>query len=161
MVFVFLFLTYFTNREVLNTSWLTRSFLFGSVNGEVEKILFGFWHEVSSFLKKKTHSPEAVILQQSLRRGDRGLLTRTVIYKNPYFSLLPPLWYKGLCCCCCLVAKSCPTLCDPMGCGPPGSSVHGISQARMLEWVAIFFSNQGLCFYEILPFSYIAWGNWY
>ena len=34
---------------------------------------------------------------------------------------------------------SCLTLCDPMDCSPPGSSVHGISQARILEWVAIFF----------------------
>ena len=32
--------------------------------------------------------------------------------------------------------KSCPTLCDPMDCSPPGSSVHGILQARTLEWVA-------------------------
>ena len=39
------------------------------------------------------------------------------------------------------VAQSCPTLCDPMGCSPPGSSVHGISQARILEWVAISFSR--------------------
>ena len=30
-----------------------------------------------------------------------------------------------------------PTLCDPMDCSPPGSSVHGILQARILEWVAI------------------------
>ena len=42
----------------------------------------------------------------------------------------------------CLVAKSCPTLCNPMDCSPPGSSVHGISQARILEWVAIFFSRE-------------------
>ena len=35
----------------------------------------------------------------------------------------------------------CPTLCDPMDCSPPGSSVHGILQARTLEWVAISFSN--------------------
>ena len=33
----------------------------------------------------------------------------------------------------------CPTLCDPMDCSPLGSSVHGISQARILEWVAIPF----------------------
>ena len=39
------------------------------------------------------------------------------------------------------VAQSCPTLCDPMDCSLPGSSVHGILQARMLEWVAIFFSG--------------------
>ena len=38
-----------------------------------------------------------------------------------------------------LVAKSCLIRCDPMNCSPPGSSVHGISQIRMLEWVAISF----------------------
>ena len=37
--------------------------------------------------------------------------------------------------------QSCPTLCDPMDCSPPGSSVHGIFQARVLEWGAIAFSN--------------------
>ena len=43
--------------------------------------------------------------------------------------------------CCCLVTKLCLTLCDPMDCSPSGSSVHGISQARILEWVAISFSR--------------------
>ena len=38
-------------------------------------------------------------------------------------------------------AQSCPTVCDPMDCSPPGSSVHGILQARTLEWVAISFSR--------------------
>ena len=33
--------------------------------------------------------------------------------------------------------QSCPTLCDPMDCSPPGSSVRGILQARILEWVAM------------------------
>ena len=37
--------------------------------------------------------------------------------------------------CACSVAKSCLTLCDPMDCNPPGFSLHGISQARILEWV--------------------------
>ena len=36
-----------------------------------------------------------------------------------------------------LVTHSCPTLCNPMDCSPPGSSVHGILQARLLEWVAM------------------------
>ena len=40
-----------------------------------------------------------------------------------------------------LVPRSCPTLCDPMDCSPPGSSVHGISQARILEGAAIPFSR--------------------
>ena len=43
---------------------------------------------------------------------------------------------SNFCCCCCSVAKSCLTLCDPMDCSPPCSSVHGILQARILEWVA-------------------------
>ena len=38
-------------------------------------------------------------------------------------------------------AESCSTLCNPIDCRPPGSSVHGISQARILEWVAISFSR--------------------
>ena len=37
--------------------------------------------------------------------------------------------------------QSCPTLCDPIDDSPPGSSLHGILQARTLEWVAISFSN--------------------
>ena len=41
----------------------------------------------------------------------------------------------------CLIAQSCPTLCDPVDCSPPGYPVHGILQARTLEWVAIPFSR--------------------
>ena len=37
--------------------------------------------------------------------------------------------------------QSCPTLYDPMDCSPPGSSIHGILQARILEWVAICLSK--------------------
>ena len=49
----------------------------------------------------------------------------------------------------CSVAQSCPTLCNPVDYGPTGASAHGISQARILEGVAIFYSkgssqNQGL-----------------
>ena len=43
---------------------------------------------------------------------------------------------------CCLVARSSLTLCDPRDYSLPGSSVHGISQARILEWVAISFSRE-------------------
>ena len=39
------------------------------------------------------------------------------------------------------VAQSCPTLCDSMDCSLSGSSVHGIFQARVLEWIAISFSR--------------------
>ena len=40
------------------------------------------------------------------------------------------------------VSQSCPTLCNPMDCSPPGSSIHGIYRARILEWVAISFSRE-------------------
>ena len=40
--------------------------------------------------------------------------------------------------CCCLVARSCPTLCNSMDYSPPGSSVHGISQTRILEYLRYF-----------------------
>ena len=46
-----------------------------------------------------------------------------------------PIWWKSK------VTQSCPTLCDPMGYSLPCSSVHGIFQARVLEWVAISFSR--------------------
>ena len=44
-----------------------------------------------------------------------------------------------------LVTQLCLTLCDPMHCSPPGSSIHGIFQARILEWVAISFFLSSIC----------------
>ena len=43
--------------------------------------------------------------------------------------------------CVCVCAQSCPTFYNPMDCSPPGSSVRGILQARILEWIAIPFSR--------------------
>ena len=43
-----------------------------------------------------------------------------------------------------IVTQSCLTLCDPMDCSTPGTSVHGILQARILEWVAISFSRSSI-----------------
>ena len=48
---------------------------------------------------------------------------------------------RSLCCLCVSVTQSCLSLCDPIDCSPPGSSVHGILQARILEWVAIPYSR--------------------
>ena len=42
---------------------------------------------------------------------------------------------------CAQLLQSCPTLCNPMDCRPPGFSVHGIFQTRKLEWVAVSFSR--------------------
>ena len=46
-----------------------------------------------------------------------------------------------MCVCMFSVLELCLTLCDPMDYSPPGSSVHGVLQARILEWVAIFISK--------------------
>ena len=54
------------------------------------------------------------------------------------------------------VAQSCPTLCDPMGCSLTGSSIHGIFQARMLEWVAISFSRRSSWPRDWTPVSLIV-----
>ena len=49
--------------------------------------------------------------------------------------------HKVMCKDMCMCVQLCPTLCDPLGCSCSGSSVHGISQARILEWVAISYSR--------------------
>ena len=66
----------------------------------------------------------------------------------------------------CSIAQSCQTLGDPMDCSPPGSSVHGIFQARILEWVAIYFSRgssphrdqtQVSCIGRWIPYHCATW----
>ena len=49
-----------------------------------------------------------------------------------------------VCMCAYSFAQLCPTLCDPMDCSPPGSSVHGVSQATILESIAISSSDPGI-----------------
>ena len=65
-------------------------------------------------------------------------------FKTPrlWKNLIPPKMLQltdcnHQCVCACLVAQSCLTLWDPMDCNPPGSSVRGILQARILEWIAM------------------------
>ena len=55
-----------------------------------------------------------------------------------------------------LVVQSCSTLCDPMDCSPSKSSVHGILQARILEWVAFPFSRGSFPPRDLIPLSYIV-----
>ena len=59
------------------------------------------------------------------------------------------------------IAQSCPTLSDLMDCSPPGPSVHGIFQARVLEWGAIAFSVVKGCLNEIsLLYQWQSNGGW-
>ena len=63
---------------------------------------------------------------------------RTHIYKaaDSWHSI-----FHNVFCCCCWVSQACLNLGDPVDCSPPGSAVHEISQARILEWVASSFSK--------------------
>ena len=58
-----------------------------------------------------------------------------------YPSYLVHQWFISESMCVCSVAQPYPTICDPMDCSPPGSSVHSILQVRILESVAILFSR--------------------
>ena len=64
---------------------------------------------------------------------------------HPALGLLPSFEsfvpFAGVKTCACSVVQSCPTLCDPVDCSPPGASVHGILQARILEWAAMSSSR--------------------
>ena len=109
--------------------------------------------EISEDQQMRTHgaiySDFAVARQSATRMGRdsrQGESAKLYSGKTDYFRYAPSggSWHRrvagnltqkqG-----CFVAKSCPTFCDPMDCSPPGSSLHGISQARLLEWVAISF----------------------
>ena len=57
------------------------------------------------------------------------------------------------------VAQSCPTLSDPMDCSLPGSSVHGIFQARVLEWGAIAFSEINITEFQKVEFFFVCSQN--
>ena len=68
--------------------------------------------------------------------------THCLTYFTQYDDLFKPSCEGGIVYV--LVTQSYPTLCSPMDCSPTGSSVHGILQARILEWVAIPFSRGDL-----------------
>ena len=107
------------------------------------------------------HSSKASILQHSaffmvqlshqyMITGKAIALTRlTFVGKvmSLFFNMLSRLVMLVICCLAFLprsgseVTQSCLTLCDPVDCSPPGSSIHEILQARILEWVAISFSR--------------------
>ena len=59
------------------------------------------------------------------------------VFGEYYFCAFYSCWAHVFCVCCAKSLQSCLTLCDPMDCSSPGSSVHGILQARILEWVAM------------------------
>ena len=95
------------------------------------------WQPTSVFLPGKSHGPEEPGRLQSMgsQRAGHNWVT------SLFFPRRNCLKFFYMYSCCCLVAKSCLTLGNPMNCSPPGFSVDGISQARILEWIAISFSG--------------------
>ena len=92
-----------------------------------------FLPDLSFHNLKQTQVPLSKMGFTSMRMPRKGNLTPL----GPLFwkwKNLVPFW--------CVCAQSCLTLCDPMDCSPSGSSVHGIFQSRILEWVAISFSRR-------------------
>ena len=79
--------------------------------------------------------------------------TRTFPTQTTSSSHNPEFLTKKMLCCC---AQLWPTLCDPMDCSPTGINVHGIFQARILEWVAIPFSRESSPPRDQTWVSYIA-----
>ena len=67
--------------------------------------------------------------QEAYEKGEK-------IYKSDFYSFAYEIYSSVV-----LIAKSCPTVCDPMDCSPSSSFVHGILQVGTLEWVAISFSR--------------------
>ena len=95
----------------------------------------------------------SLVLQETSKHSSKvsvacciSISDRAPVASHPHLHLVLSVFWIwafliGASCILCLVAQSCPTLCDPMDCSPPGFSVHGISQARILEWIATSFSR--------------------
>ena len=108
---------------------------------------FGFPCIISLYKNAIVYLPSPTIGHQSFK----GCLTSpsccVVVRCNYFFLLAVQCAGSSLLCsgflyaALCLVTQSCLTLCGPMGCSLPGSSVHGILQARILEWVAMSSSR--------------------
>ena len=92
--------------------------------------------------------PKVHLTSHSRKSGSRWVITpswlsrswRYFLYRRSFMSHIS-LWDIGSEVKWSEVAQPCPTLCNPMDSSPPGSSVHGILQARILEWVVISFSR--------------------
>ena len=111
-----------------------------------------FLAKLGSFKSSSLHSKRLLIILESLERAQTSLLPKESWFRKTtivsgqrivqiqsvqmWLDVQDVAWKLQV-----LVAQLCPTLCDPVDCSLPGSSVHGILQARILEWVAIPFSR--------------------
>ena len=100
------------------------------------------WHMCSRMWERNVMKSQGSATLERFQVHPQSRVYRTIPSKTNDRSLcLIPLVCVFLCV---LVSQSCPTFCDPMGCSLPGSSVLGILQARILEWVASHSLLQGI-----------------
>ena len=100
-----------------------------------------FLNQVFSFMSccgPQSHQNHVEWEMKSVPMGSCGKKGKDVLGRSKLEQPRGISWEIGIdICAVCLVAQSCPTLCDPMDCSLPGSSIPGIPQARILEWVVI------------------------
>ena len=93
-------------------------------------------HRISCRAASSVAVWEILVVAHALWFPDQGLNPRLLHWEHDVLATGPPSDSDSE------VAQSCPTLCNPVDCSLPGSSVHGIFQAIVLEWVAISFSRK-------------------
>ena len=93
---------------------------------------------------------QGALLKDRWQPGWEGSLGENgYVYMSGWVPFCPPETITALLISCvCLVAQSCLTLCKAMDCSPPGASVHGISQIRILDWVPINQLYSNLSFFQ-------------
>ena len=103
------------------------------------------WQSTPVFLPGQSHGERCLASYSPWGCKEMDMTKQLSMRANDYPSnkgLSPlPFWLSSISVCL-LVAQSCPTLCDHVDCSPPGSSVHGILQARILQWVAMASSRE-------------------
>ena len=114
------------------------------------------WREEKRY---RTLGTQNLATEKKVLRGDGGGEAQCGEAKVVFFFVFFFFLVKDVrvCVCVCVwVVQSCPTLCDPMNCSLPGSSVHGILQAKVLEWVATAFSRESSRTRDWAQVSHIA-----
>ena len=96
--------------------------------GDIERVSVWRWRQRQVVQLQTEECPGLMVAIRSWERGVEHIFSRSLKGTNPVHACTPS-------------CSSRVQLCDPMDCSPPGSSVHGILQARILEWVVISFSR--------------------
>ena len=149
------FLVMCLNLWVIYMEPINISFFFTLINFSFSKIISGSWRvfwakcekQILYFCKyrwRSYHEKSYLTVLEAMGIPENGKLGRGKVVKihptNVQISWKQWMW-EAVKKVKMLVTQSCLTLCNPMDCNPPGFSVHGILQARILEWVAIPFSR--------------------